>query len=174
MQKLGLVVVLVAVVAFALVVMSDNAASAASSIAVGASSAASSMTIGQSVQAVSNASMVSSAAISAANFNVTVALCLGGLMTVVGLLGGAGLAYFLLRKRMAKASEQSTVAPAVPPQYVVWPPNTAGLPGWPYYQLPPGTQPVQAQQQLPAPAKAPRRRRRQPANTMEIISRLMD
>ena len=163
MQKLGLVVVLVAVLAFALTVISDNA-----------SSAASSMAIGQSVQAVSNASMISSAAISAANFNVTFALCLGGLMTVVGLLGGAGLAYFLLRKRMAKVSEQSTVAPALPPQYVVWSPNAAGLPGWPYYQLPPGTQPVQAQQQLPAPAKAPRRRRRQPANTMEIISQLMD
>ena len=170
MQKFVLVLVIVLALGLVLTVISDNASSVASS----ASSAASSMAIGQSVQAVSNASMVSSAAISAANFNVTVALCLGVLMTVVGLLGGAGLAYFLLRKRMAKASEQSTVAPAVPPQYVVWPPNAAGLPGWPYYQAPPGTQPIQAQQYLPAPAKAPRRRRRQPANTMEIISRLMD
>ncbi len=160
MQKPGLVMALVAVGAFALVVVLDNAASVASSIANG-----------ESVRAVSNASIVSSAAISAANFNVTVALCLGVLMTGVGLLGGAGVAYFLLRKRMAKASEQSTVAPAVPPQYVVWPPNAAG---WPYYQVPPGTQSIQAQRYLPAPAKAPRRRRRQPANTMEIISRLMD
>ena len=72
--------------------LASSVASSAANISGDASSIAASMAIADSARSMSQASIAASAVASAANFNVTLALCLGGLMGSLGLAGGAVLA----------------------------------------------------------------------------------
>jgi hypothetical protein len=84
--------------------MATSATASASGMTSDAASIAASMALGDAVKTVSQASIASSAANSAANFNVTVALCLGGLLGIFGLMTGGGVAYGLYRRRRGRWS----------------------------------------------------------------------
>lgn len=96
---LGGIGLLAVVVLLALGSLAGSVASSAANISGDASSIAASMALAESARSISDASTAASAAAILANFNVTLALCLGGLMGGLGLVGGALLVYRFRRSQ---------------------------------------------------------------------------